>query len=304
MKKWLITTGLIGGIASVLLVANGLVSSARVIPSGNAFAVKNVGETAIEVNTPPETKTPAGIHSVAKSPPPVLSSLRGTRIPDGLLVDQNGNLIEDDNVRFVFDYFLAAQQDVSASTLEQLVLAHIEQTLDDPAAAQAKRLWHDYWAYLSDLDAALQTFDKPALVLAASDTLLSADQVDQLQAHFDLRVALQQQWLADVADAWFSTDNIYDQAMLSRYRAALSAPYPVAGKNNVDEMKASTSFANNPDYERHRAAILQSNAMSESEKLHAIRQLRSDYFPDRQAYIRQSLEDLADKRRFSSSAGG
>ena len=67
-------------------------------------------------------------------PPSQFKNLRGTSVPDGLRVDAGGNLICDEDLRLLFDYFLLAKNSVDEADFEQIVEEWIRQNTGEKAA--------------------------------------------------------------------------------------------------------------------------------------------------------------------------
>ena len=246
-------------------------------------------------STPENTASIIAVSAIASSPAPIAQcaadadtdtilqrahSLRGAALPDGLQVDEQGELVTGLQLKLLFDFLLAARHDVGDAELDEW-LQGLAESLPERAATQALQRWQDYRQYQQELAALIRTH-KPA----APAGPLSADQIQAIESLFNQREQLQQHWLGDLAQPWFGDDNAYDRRMLAR--AQSSQPVvepPILAEADSHPLQAA--------YERQRDALLQSQALAPDDQAQALEQLRREYFPERQAYLRQTLNDLS-----------
>lgn len=217
-------------------------------------------------------------------PPQALYSLRGTRVPPGLRTDKDGNLIQDSLLKLYFDYFLAAQHEVSREQLNTLVINNIHQHLTGKAAEQAQAVWKTYNDYLDDYDQLLGDFHKPSAAMQ-----LSQQDLQNIKNFFDRREQLQQNTLPELYDDWFANANQYDRDMLNRYRKGMNSQ-----KQHTPEPHNIAAITNrSPQYEKDKATLLATEGLDRQDKLQQLESLRKAHFPDRKTYIRQALRDLS-----------
>lgn len=223
--------------------------------------------------------------SLPNYPPVQFKSLRGAVVPDGLRSDENDKLVRDANLRLLFDFFLMAQQDVKSGEFEQIVENWIRGHANEKVAAEALDLWNRYREYQKNLADSANA--SPPDISSAS---LTPEFLDRFDAALEQRGQLQKKWLADVEESWFAEDNNYDAATLSRLRQHLESGEGPATEQTTD---APWQHANTPEYERQLSELRQKFNVSAQEQKAMEEQLRRQYFPDRQSYIRQSLRDLS-----------
>ncbi|MBZ2188194.1 lipase secretion chaperone [Alcanivorax sp. JB21] len=133
------------------------------------------------------------------------ASLDGTEVDGTLRVDARGNLLIENDVRRVFDYFLATLGEEDLQTIRSRIAAYLDDTLPPAAARQAWELFERYEAYG---EATEQMPGHDATVAGMTEVLLRQQ---------DLR----QEWLGqEVAEAFFGFDDAYDHHTLARMRVA------------------------------------------------------------------------------------
>ena len=150
--------------------------------------------------------------SAAAALPPVLAGSSAPRLG----VDARGNLIRSAGVREFFDYFLLAQHQVDAATLDRFVQREIALQLGatSHAAGEARRLWTQYRAYLTAIDQL-----RPP---AAATTANAASGLDlaALQWTLDQRAALATQYLGEWAEPFFGAQARQQRFGLTQLRIA------------------------------------------------------------------------------------
>ncbi|MDR0240473.1 MAG: lipase secretion chaperone [Burkholderia sp.] len=97
---------------------------------------------------PAREAPPAAVEASATALPAPLAGTHAPRLP----VDAQGHLVKRRAVRDFFDYFLLAQNDVTAAALDALVAGEIAAQLDGTIAqSEALDVWRRYRAYLAAL---------------------------------------------------------------------------------------------------------------------------------------------------------
>ena len=80
------------------------------------------------------------------------SSLQGTDVDGGIIVDENRQLVVTEGLRRLFDYFLSAMGEEDEATIIARVDAYIRSHTPEPAASSAIQIFHQYVSYLKGLD--------------------------------------------------------------------------------------------------------------------------------------------------------
>lgn len=78
-------------------------------------------------------------------------SFSGTEVDGSFRVDSAGNLIVSEDIRRIFDYFLASVGEESLVASVERLRSHIDRQLDEPARARAQQLLEQYLAYKGEL---------------------------------------------------------------------------------------------------------------------------------------------------------
>lgn len=150
-------------------------------------------------------------HTAATEIPDTLpASLAGTSVPSGWVqLDSNGSLIPTPHLRQLFEYYLSALGEESLPTL----VARIEQQLgqlDNPARSEALGILGDYLDYklaLGDLEASYGEPSDPG--------------PEEMARRMEEIHGLRRTWLAaDVAEAFFASEEALDRFQLSQRRIA------------------------------------------------------------------------------------
>jgi len=140
-----------------------------------------------------------------------IRSFKGAMVDGSLEVDTSGNLVITRNLKDLFDYFLSAFGQKSLDAISQATQDYIKQTLPEPARTQALLIFQTYIGYkyaLAELE--LEVGDLSANVLASKDI----SELKQMLA--DIRRMRRDYLSDDVADAFFSDSERYDQYSLQR----------------------------------------------------------------------------------------
>ena len=144
------------------------------------------------------------------------SSLKGTSI-DGLYpVDDDGNLLLSGSIKHRFEYFLSTMGEFSLEQVQQMIRDDIELNLQEPARAQALKLFEDYIGYkyaLAELEQSLK---------APKEYEINDIERMRLQLQ-QLRDKRREYFSQDAVDAFFGFDELYDDFMLSRLEIQASS---------------------------------------------------------------------------------
>lgn len=133
---------------------------------------------------------------------PLPGSLEDTEIDGGLAADDDGNLIVNQGVRALFDYFLSATGEEPAATIEARILAEIDKRLEPKAAAQARDLLDRYLEYRKRTRRLFEEGD------AATDLAERLEQVRQLRREV---------FGPDAADGLFGDEEAYDFVAVAQH---------------------------------------------------------------------------------------
>lgn len=148
---------------------------------------------------------PALAAFAGRAPGPLPPSLADTR-PPSLTLDANGNLVVNLEVRDLFEYFLSALGEEDIDAVSARLAAWLQATLPPAAAARA---WEIFGTYL-EYRAAQGNMNEQA-----------TDNPDELLTRLDRMSALRRDSLgAEVADAFFRTEEAYDRDALQRLQLA------------------------------------------------------------------------------------
>jgi lipase chaperone LimK len=156
-------------------------------PSDTSHTVEAGAESLAGLADSAGASATQGRQSAVPAPgePPLPLSLSGS-MPPRLPLDTRGQLVQTRAVRDFFDYFLAAQHEMSAAALDTMVQREIASQLDGTAAqAEALDLWRGYCAFR---DAATRTvpLQAPQQVNGAS----SGPDLDAMQSALAERASI------------------------------------------------------------------------------------------------------------------
>lgn len=130
------------------------------------------------------------------------TSLAGVDIPRSLVTDAQGNLIVDEGLRELMDFFLSLDGEREFNEIRTLYYAAVQQQCDANCAATAIALFDDYRHYLSEMQRQQQTI---------SD-------VDDLKTRMEMVVALRAQSLGPALnDALFGYEQAYDALRIEQW---------------------------------------------------------------------------------------
>lgn len=160
------------------------------------------------VAAPATAVVPGRQSSVPHSLP---DSLRDTEVDGQLEVDAQGNLVITDQLRHLFDYFLATVGEVSQAQAEAKIRAYLQRNLGQPAQNQALALLDDYLSYLLAV-VELETAYPRAADLNA--LLAREDAVQRLRASI---------FSAEAHAAFFAKEELYHRFTLQRMQVMQDA---------------------------------------------------------------------------------
>lgn len=191
---------------------------------------------------PPTSAPPLPERSAAKAPAPVVTSntakptsplnlppsFAGTEVDGGLHVDANGQLIVVEDVRRLFDYFLASIGEESLAASVKRLRTYIDGQLGEPARSRAQMLLDQYLEYKREL--ALLERDLPQLT--------NLDALRQREAAVQaLRARL---FDAETHQAFFAREEGYNRFTLERLAIAQDTRLDAEAKGQaVDRLRAS-----------------------------------------------------------------
>lgn len=178
-------------------------------PSQAIESSSPVANTAMNNGISQKKVTPGQPEPLSTAMPEHLpASLRGTQVDGVLRADKDGNLVISDDIRRVFDYFLATLGEEPLSLIHERLLAYIRLQLPANAASQAEQLLKNYLA----LNEALAAIQAPEGVAADND-----DDTAILKERLMAMQELRRQYLpVEVIDAFYSDDDALDQLALRR----------------------------------------------------------------------------------------
>lgn len=100
----------------------------------------------------PSTGSPRSLSpEISQTKPDLPASLRGTQVDGTLSTDSRGDLIVTEQVRDLFEYYLATVGEVELDQALDLIDRSLAAQLTEPALSQARALLDDYLQYKHDL---------------------------------------------------------------------------------------------------------------------------------------------------------
>ncbi len=169
-------------------------------PPASAPALTSTSHQAPSTALP--SRTALNPESTATQPLP--ASLRGTEVDGRLQVDANGNLLINDQLRHLFDYYLSANGEETPKQAQERVRQYLNQQLDEPARVQALTIFEHYLSYLQAVAELEQDFP----VLDDLDALWAREEAVQR-----LRASL---FDPAVHEAFFAGEEVYNRFTLER----------------------------------------------------------------------------------------
>ncbi|MCY1272507.1 Lipase chaperone [compost metagenome] len=179
--------------------------------------------------TPAEpAEAPIGGTALPPTVAPLPPSFRGTEVDGGFRLDAAGNLMVTQDIRRLFDYFLAAIGEEPMKTSIKRLRDYIAAVLDQPAEDQALALLEQYLQYKREL--VLLERDLP--VLADLDAIRRRE-----SAVHDLRARV---FSPEAHEAFFAEEEAYNRFNLERLAILRDDSLDAAAKGDaVDRLRAS-----------------------------------------------------------------
>jgi lipase chaperone LimK len=179
-----------------------------------------------------ETATEVALTSVVKTPVKPLKALptsfSGTQVDGAFHIDAAGNLLISEDIRRIFDYFLASIGEEPVSASVERLQAYIANQLQAPARDQAQALLAQYLDY------------KRELVLLERDLPQVADLAALRQREAAVQALRARLFNAEAQQAFFAREQAYNQFTLQRLAIQQDAALDADGKAAaVDRLRAS-----------------------------------------------------------------
>lgn len=175
----------------------------------------------------PATPAPAVVAALPATLAPLPPSFKGTEVDGRFQVDGAGNLLITEDIRHIFDYFLASYGEESLADSVKRLRAYIASQLPQPAQEQAQALLNQYLDY------------KRELVLLERDLPQMAD-LDALRRRETAVQALRARlFTAEAHQAFFGGEEAYNQFTLQRLAIQHDATLDAAAKGRaLDQLRA------------------------------------------------------------------
>ncbi|OZG71187.1 hypothetical protein BTA51_22730 [Hahella sp. CCB-MM4] len=155
---------------------------------------------------------------------PVPRILKGTRPPEGLVVDPQGHLLVTFEFRELMDYFtqLIGVEGVPHEMALALAQQHFRHELSEPALSEALEILDRYWQYTESVNGA-QNLPEIKEAKANFDGHYAMDAVASVEKFREERSNIQQAlFTPEEIDAFFADEQRYDRFMLEQIRISQS----------------------------------------------------------------------------------
>lgn len=240
---------IVAGLALMLYLQPGHQPTQFTPPAATATATQPVQAPAAEALTPTDQDTQKKATTLA-----LPSSFVGTEVDGSFRVDAAGNLIISEDIRRIFDYFLASIGEESLDASVSRLRNYIDSQLQEPARARAQALLEQYLSY------------KRELVLLERDLpqMTSLDAMRQRETAMQaLRARL---FDSETHQAFFAREEGYNRVTLERLTIQYDSTMSAEEKGvAVDRLRASL-----PEELQQHTARLQAEGASAAQ----IRQMR------------------------------
>lgn len=134
----------------------------------------------------------------------IAPSLEGTDIPNGLIIDANGNFVVTPPLKQLFNYFYTLLGRREESDIVRLVNAYISQNLEEPAKSQALEIFKNYRLLEVELQSTM--IDRGG-----------SNDLDGLLGYMKERGELRRIYLGnETADVLFGKEQAYDDYTIGR----------------------------------------------------------------------------------------
>lgn len=240
---------IVAGLALMLYLQPGHQPTQFTPPAATATATQPVQAPAAEALTPTDQDTQKKATTLA-----LPSSFVGTEVDGSFRVDAAGNLIISEDIRRIFDYFLASIGEESLDASVSRLRNYIDSQLQEPARARAQALLEQYLSYKREL--VLLERDLPQM--ASLDAMRQRETVVQT-----LRARL---FDSETHQAFFAREEGYNRFTLERLAIQYDSTMSAEEKGvAVDRLRASL-----PEELQQHTARLQAEGASAAQ----IRQMR------------------------------
>lgn len=240
---------IVAGLALMLYLQPGHQPTQFTPPAATATATQPVQAPAAEALTPTDQDTQKKATTLA-----LPSSFVGTEVDGSFRVDAAGNLIISEDIRRIFDYFLASIGEESLDASVSRLRNYIDSQLQEPARARAQALLEQYLSYKREL--VLLERDLPQM--ASLDAMRQRETVVQT-----LRARL---FDSETHQAFFAREEGYNRVTLERLTIQYDSTMSAEEKGvAVDRLRASL-----PEELQQHTARLQAEGASAAQ----IRQMR------------------------------
>lgn len=210
VRRLSLTAGLITGVVLVVfgLREQATSSTDAAVQQSHLHAPQEIFESAII--TPVTTESSAALLADLQT-----TSLAGIDIPHSLTTDTQGNLIADEGLRELMDFFLSLDGERTPDEIRSLFHAALQRQCNVACATSAIALFDDYQHYLSEMQRQQQTL---------SD-------IDDLRARMEAVTALRAQLLGPaLADALFGYEQAYDALRIEQWEIQQDNQLPEQAK--------------------------------------------------------------------------
>lgn len=240
---------IVAGLALMLYLQPGHQPPQLTPPAATATATQPVQAPAAEALTPTDQDTQKKATTLA-----LPSSFVGTEVDGSFRVDAAGNLIISEDIRRIFDYFLASIGEESLDASVSRLRNYIDSQLQEPARARAQALLEQYLSYKREL--VLLERDLPQM--ASLDAMRQRETAMQA-----LRARL---FDSETHQAFFAREEGYNRFTLERLAIQYDSTMSAEEKGvAVDRLRASL-----PEELQQHTARLQAEGASAAQ----IRQMR------------------------------
>ncbi|HVL01224.1 MAG TPA: lipase secretion chaperone [Dongiaceae bacterium] len=152
-------------------------------------------------------------------------------LPGEYAVDENGNLIVNESMKDLLDYFMLGIGDIPFDQLHDLIAGNMYKSLQEPALSQALQVLDNYFAYIDSYDQWEKSFDKEQML-----TKNPVDMKAALQQLEDMR----RQHLGDTAyEAFFAevaqTNSAYLDARIAMQQDGLTEEDKAAIREQLEQ---------------------------------------------------------------------
>lgn len=154
------------------------------------------------------------------------TSLRGVDVPKSLSVDSNGQLIANEGLRTLMDFFLSLTGELDHNQIRALFLAAAQQQCGSACGIDAAALFDRYSNYLN----------------AMTQQQAQLQDQDDLRTRLQMATALRREWLgAELASGLFEYEESYDAYRVSQWEVINDMNLSAAEKQQQLELLRSSA---------------------------------------------------------------